>query len=49
MKFRVIIKNGVCSEIFNDLITAKNENEAIKIVLEKETICSGDTIIIDEE
>lgn len=49
MNFRVIIKNGVCSEIFNDLITAKNENEAIKIVLEKETICSGDTIIIDEE
>ncbi len=49
MFFRVIIKNGANCEIFNDLITAKDENEAIKRVLESETICSGDIISIELE
>lgn len=49
MNFRVIIKNGANCEIYNELITAKDENEAIKTVLESETIYSGDIINIEEE
>lgn len=49
MNFRVIIKNGANCEIYNELITAKDENEAIKTVLGSETIYTGDIIIIDEE
>lgn len=49
MNYRIIIKNGANCEIFNELITAKDENEAIKIVLENETIYSGDIINIEEE
>lgn len=49
MKFRVIVENGLCSEIYNKIVLAKDENEAIKIMLEHETICAGDIISIEEE
>ena len=49
MNYRIIIKNGTNCEIYNEIVTAKDENEALKIILETETIYSGDKIIIEEE
>ena len=49
MNYRIIIKNSVNCEIYHAIITAKNENEALKTILETETIYSGDSIIIEEE
>ena len=47
--FRVIISNGVGAELYNEVIEAKDENEALLVVLEDEIVYSGDTISIDEE
>lgn len=49
MNYRIIIKNSGNCEIYNEIVTAKNENEALKIILETEIICSGDSILIEEE
>lgn len=45
--YKVVILNAGNVEIYNDIIKASNENEALKILLENETICGGDTITID--
>ena len=47
-KYRIIIKNGANIEIYNEIITAKSENEAIKQVLETEIIYAGDKIETEE-
>ena len=48
MKVRVIIKNDVNIELFNEIITTENVNEAIKQVLETEIIYAGDKIEVEE-
>lgn len=47
--FRIIITNSVGSELYNDVIEAEEENDALLIVLKDEVIYSGDTISIEEE
>lgn len=47
--FRVIIANSVGAELYNDVIEATDENEALLKVLKDEIVYSGDTISIDEE
>ena len=47
--FRIIISNSVGAELYNDVIEAKDENEALLIVLKDEIVYSGDTINIEEE
>lgn len=47
--FRIIITNDVGSELYNDVIEAKDENEALLVVIKDEAIYSGDTISIEEE
>ena len=47
--FRVIMTNGAGIEIYNEVIEAKDENEAISLILKDEIIYSGDTISIEEE
>ena len=49
MEYRIIIKNGANCEVYNEIVTAKDENEAIKIVLDSEIIYAGDKIEIEEE
>lgn len=49
MEYRVIIKNSGNCEIYNEIVTAKDENEAIKTVLDSEIIYTGDRIEIEEE
>lgn len=48
MEFRIIIKNSGDCEIYNEIITAKDENEALKTVLDSEIIYTGDKIEIEE-
>lgn len=49
MNYRIIIKNGGNCEIYHAIVMAKNENEALKTILETELIYSGDSILIEEE
>lgn len=49
MEYRIIIKNSGNCEIYNEIVTAKDENEAIKVVLDSEIIYAGDRIEIEEE
>lgn len=48
MKVRIIIRNDANIELFNEIITAENENKAIKQVLETEIIYAGDKIETEE-
>lgn len=49
MKYRVkIINDGECV-IYDEIITADDENKALKKVLENETIYAGDRIEIEYE
>ncbi len=47
--FRIIINNEVGAELYNQVIEADNENEALISVLKDEIVYSGDMIIIEEE
>lgn len=46
--FRIIIKNASSYEIYNSLISANNENEALQIALKENlfTLFDGDTLTI---
>lgn len=48
MDFRIIIKNGGNCLIYDEIVNAKDENEALKKLLEKVTISIDDTIEIKE-
>lgn len=47
MEYRIIIKNYADFELYNKIVTAKDENAAIKQVLSDCDIACGDTIEID--
>ena len=47
MFFRIIVKNGAGFEVYNKIIQAKDENEAIKQTINDVDIACGDTIDID--
>lgn len=49
MNYRIIIKNGANCEVYNEIISAENENIALKEIIDNEIIYSGDKIIIEEE
>lgn len=47
MKYRIkIINDGECV-IYDSIMTAEDENKALKKVLEDEIICAGDRIEIE--
>lgn len=48
MDIRIIIRNSGDCEIYNKIVTAKDENEALKTVLDSEIIYTGDKIEIEE-
>lgn len=48
MDFRIIIKNGGNCLIYDEIVNAKDENEALKKLLEEITISIDDTIEIKE-
>lgn len=47
--YRVIVKNYGDFEIYNKIITAKDENEAMKYLINDADISCGDKIEIDYE
>ena len=48
--YEIIIKNGAGCVVYNEIITAENENMAIKnfILNNRGTVYCGDTITIEE-
>ena len=48
MNYRIIIKNGGNCEIYNEIISAENENIALKEVIDNEIINAWDRIYIEE-
>lgn len=47
-KYKVIIQNSAGCEIYNEIITAEDENKAVIKVLGYCTIYSEDTISVEE-
>ena len=47
--FRIIIKNSGNCEIYNEIVTAKDENKALEYLIHDTFICDGDIITIEEE
>jgi len=49
--YRVIIKNSANCEVYNALINAETENEALMELIKEEiiTVYSGDSLTIEEE
>ena len=45
----VIIRNGGGYDIYNTTVIAKNENEAVKKIIDVVTLADGDTIEINEQ
>lgn len=48
MDFRIIIKNGGKCLVYDEIVNAKDENEALQKLLEKVSINTDDTIEIKE-
>lgn len=48
-EYRIIVKNDAKIEIYNDIILAKNENDAMIEFLQNNVIYERDTITIEEE
>ena len=46
--YNIIIRNGNNVLVYNETIIAKDENEAIKIIVDTITLVDGDTIEINE-
>ena len=48
MDFRIIIKNGVNCLVYDEIVNAKDENNALQKLIEKVTISIDDAIEIKE-
>lgn len=46
--YKIIVKNSGNCVVYDEIITAKNENEALKIMLQDNIIYCDDTIEIQE-
>lgn len=46
--YNIIIRNGSDVLVYNETIIAKDENEAIKKIIDVITLADGDTIEINE-
>lgn len=46
--YKIIVKNSGKCVVYNEIIKAKNENEAFKIMLQNNVIYCGDIIEIEE-
>ena len=46
--YNIIIRNGGGYEIYNEVIIARSENDAIKMIIDNITLADGDTIEINE-